>query len=92
MSSYLQSYNNQCIVHHAGSVSEVIIYLHQTQPCCPCDTIMHLYEVDSTGLRCPLSLSVAVRDGTTGQCEIPRDPRYPDCPGKVEVSHTIPHE
>ncbi|XP_031419477.1 alpha-1,6-mannosylglycoprotein 6-beta-N-acetylglucosaminyltransferase B isoform X2 [Clupea harengus] len=26
----------------------------------------------------------AVRDGTTGQCEIPRDPRYPDCPGKVE--------
>ncbi|KAL2087204.1 hypothetical protein ACEWY4_018263 [Coilia grayii] len=26
----------------------------------------------------------AVRDGTTGQCEVPRDPRYPDCSSKVE--------
>ncbi|XP_063050601.1 alpha-1,6-mannosylglycoprotein 6-beta-N-acetylglucosaminyltransferase B-like [Engraulis encrasicolus] len=25
-----------------------------------------------------------VRDGSTGQCEVPRDPRYPDCPSKVE--------
>ncbi|XP_063051737.1 alpha-1,6-mannosylglycoprotein 6-beta-N-acetylglucosaminyltransferase B-like [Engraulis encrasicolus] len=23
-------------------------------------------------------------DGSTGQCEVPRDPRYPDCPSKVE--------
>ena len=29
---------------------------------------------------------LAVRDGTAGQCEVPRDPRYPDCPGKVDVS------
>ncbi|XP_019905432.2 alpha-1,6-mannosylglycoprotein 6-beta-N-acetylglucosaminyltransferase B isoform X4 [Esox lucius] len=26
----------------------------------------------------------AVRDGSSGQCEVPRDPRYPDCPGKVD--------
>ncbi|XP_030208543.1 alpha-1,6-mannosylglycoprotein 6-beta-N-acetylglucosaminyltransferase B [Gadus morhua] len=26
----------------------------------------------------------AMRDGTSGQCEVPRDPRYPDCPGKVD--------
>uniref|UniRef100_W5N7B0 alpha-1,6-mannosyl-glycoprotein 6-beta-N-acetylglucosaminyltransferase n=1 Tax=Lepisosteus oculatus TaxID=7918 RepID=W5N7B0_LEPOC len=25
-----------------------------------------------------------VRDGITGQCEIPKDPRFPDCPSKVE--------
>uniref|UniRef100_A0A3P8XUC3 alpha-1,6-mannosyl-glycoprotein 6-beta-N-acetylglucosaminyltransferase n=1 Tax=Esox lucius TaxID=8010 RepID=A0A3P8XUC3_ESOLU len=25
-----------------------------------------------------------VRDGSSGQCEVPRDPRYPDCPGKVD--------
>ncbi|XP_042158456.1 alpha-1,6-mannosylglycoprotein 6-beta-N-acetylglucosaminyltransferase B-like isoform X1 [Oncorhynchus tshawytscha] len=26
----------------------------------------------------------AVRDGSSGQCEVPRDPHYPDCPGKVD--------
>ncbi|GLD60559.1 alpha-1,6-mannosylglycoprotein 6-beta-N-acetylglucosaminyltransferase B-like protein [Lates japonicus] len=25
-----------------------------------------------------------VRDGTLGQCEIPKDPRYPDCPSKMD--------
>ncbi|XP_019905435.2 alpha-1,6-mannosylglycoprotein 6-beta-N-acetylglucosaminyltransferase B isoform X6 [Esox lucius] len=25
-----------------------------------------------------------MRDGSSGQCEVPRDPRYPDCPGKVD--------
>lgn len=28
----------------------------------------------------------AVRDGTSNQCEVPRDPRFPECPGKVDVS------
>lgn len=31
----------------------------------------------------------ALRDGTSNQCEVPRDPRYPECPGKVDVSKTI---
>lgn len=38
------------------------------------------------------------RDGTLGQCEVPKDPRYPDCPSKMDVSlhislwvQTIPH-
>ncbi|XP_036399461.1 alpha-1,6-mannosylglycoprotein 6-beta-N-acetylglucosaminyltransferase B [Megalops cyprinoides] len=26
----------------------------------------------------------AVRDGSSGQCEVPKDPRYPDCPSKVD--------
>ncbi|XP_019718228.1 alpha-1,6-mannosylglycoprotein 6-beta-N-acetylglucosaminyltransferase B-like [Hippocampus comes] len=26
----------------------------------------------------------AVRDGTSSQCEVPKDPRYPECPGKVD--------
>uniref|UniRef100_A0A674MMN1 alpha-1,6-mannosyl-glycoprotein 6-beta-N-acetylglucosaminyltransferase n=1 Tax=Takifugu rubripes TaxID=31033 RepID=A0A674MMN1_TAKRU len=26
----------------------------------------------------------ALRDGTSNQCEVPRDPRYPECPGKVD--------
>ncbi|KAG8014487.1 hypothetical protein GBF38_002972, partial [Nibea albiflora] len=26
----------------------------------------------------------AVRDGTSSQCEVPRDPRFPECPGKVD--------
>ncbi|XP_029621785.1 alpha-1,6-mannosylglycoprotein 6-beta-N-acetylglucosaminyltransferase B-like isoform X3 [Salmo trutta] len=25
-----------------------------------------------------------VKDGTTGQCEVPKDPHYPDCPSKVD--------
>ncbi|XP_061839933.1 alpha-1,6-mannosylglycoprotein 6-beta-N-acetylglucosaminyltransferase B-like [Nerophis lumbriciformis] len=25
-----------------------------------------------------------VRDGTSTQCDIPKDPRYPECPGKVD--------
>ncbi|KAM6957026.1 alpha-1,6-mannosylglycoprotein 6-beta-N-acetylglucosaminyltransferase B [Aplochiton taeniatus] len=25
-----------------------------------------------------------VKDGTSGQCDIPKDPRYPDCSGKVD--------
>ncbi|KAI1896719.1 hypothetical protein AGOR_G00097700 [Albula goreensis] len=25
-----------------------------------------------------------VRDGSSGQCEIPKDPHYPDCPSKVD--------
>ncbi|KAI3353064.1 hypothetical protein L3Q82_019629 [Scortum barcoo] len=25
-----------------------------------------------------------VRDGTSSQCEVPRDPRFPECPGKVD--------
>uniref|UniRef100_A0A672FS19 alpha-1,6-mannosyl-glycoprotein 6-beta-N-acetylglucosaminyltransferase n=1 Tax=Salarias fasciatus TaxID=181472 RepID=A0A672FS19_SALFA len=25
-----------------------------------------------------------VQDGTSSQCEVPRDPRYPECPGKVD--------
>ncbi|KAJ8363585.1 hypothetical protein SKAU_G00124160 [Synaphobranchus kaupii] len=25
-----------------------------------------------------------VRDGSSGQCEVPKDPRYPDCPSKVD--------
>uniref|UniRef100_A0A4W5PC63 alpha-1,6-mannosyl-glycoprotein 6-beta-N-acetylglucosaminyltransferase n=1 Tax=Hucho hucho TaxID=62062 RepID=A0A4W5PC63_9TELE len=25
-----------------------------------------------------------VKDGATGQCEVPKDPRYPDCPSKVD--------
>ncbi|XP_054614739.1 alpha-1,6-mannosylglycoprotein 6-beta-N-acetylglucosaminyltransferase B-like [Dunckerocampus dactyliophorus] len=28
--------------------------------------------------------SKRVRDGTFGQCDIPKDPRYPDCPGKMD--------
>ncbi|XP_046900204.1 alpha-1,6-mannosylglycoprotein 6-beta-N-acetylglucosaminyltransferase B [Hypomesus transpacificus] len=31
-----------------------------------------------------MAVNRAVRDGTAGQCEVPRDPRYPDCPGKVD--------
>ncbi|XP_037118589.1 alpha-1,6-mannosylglycoprotein 6-beta-N-acetylglucosaminyltransferase B-like isoform X1 [Syngnathus acus] len=26
----------------------------------------------------------ALRDGTSSQCEVPKDPRYPECPGKVD--------
>eukprot|EP00063_Salmo_salar_P074203 XP_014049038.1 PREDICTED: alpha-1,6-mannosylglycoprotein 6-beta-N-acetylglucosaminyltransferase B-like [Salmo salar] len=25
-----------------------------------------------------------VKDGTTGQCEVPKDPHHPDCPSKVD--------
>uniref|UniRef100_A0A671V9N8 alpha-1,6-mannosyl-glycoprotein 6-beta-N-acetylglucosaminyltransferase n=1 Tax=Sparus aurata TaxID=8175 RepID=A0A671V9N8_SPAAU len=25
-----------------------------------------------------------IRDGTSNQCEVPRDPRFPECPGKVD--------
>lgn len=28
----------------------------------------------------------AVAEGRRDQCEVPRDPKYPDCAGKVEVS------
>lgn len=34
---------------------------------------------------CPNCLS-AVVDGRRDQCEVPRDPKFPDCAGKVEVS------
>jgi len=27
-----------------------------------------------------------VRDGASSQCEVPRDSRFPECPGKVDVS------
>lgn len=27
-----------------------------------------------------------VKDGALGQCETPKDPRYPDCPSKMDVS------
>ncbi|CAG02677.1 unnamed protein product [Tetraodon nigroviridis] len=27
-----------------------------------------------------------VREGIFGQCETPKDPRYPDCPSKMDVS------
>lgn len=30
-----------------------------------------------------------IRDGTSNQCEVPRDPRFPECPGKVDVSVSI---
>ncbi|XP_019723891.1 alpha-1,6-mannosylglycoprotein 6-beta-N-acetylglucosaminyltransferase B-like [Hippocampus comes] len=30
--------------------------------------------------------SKKVREGTLGQCDIPKDPHYPDCPGKMDVS------
>uniref|UniRef100_A0A673CXE8 alpha-1,6-mannosyl-glycoprotein 6-beta-N-acetylglucosaminyltransferase n=1 Tax=Sphaeramia orbicularis TaxID=375764 RepID=A0A673CXE8_9TELE len=30
------------------------------------------------------TLFSAVRDGTSSQCEVPRDPRFPECPGKVD--------
>ncbi len=33
-----------------------------------------------------LSFSSTGRDGVTGQCEVPKDPRYPDCASKVDVS------
>ncbi len=33
-----------------------------------------------------LTVLSAVRDGTSSQCEVPRDPRFPECPGKVDVS------
>uniref|UniRef100_A0A3P8UT14 alpha-1,6-mannosyl-glycoprotein 6-beta-N-acetylglucosaminyltransferase n=2 Tax=Cynoglossus semilaevis TaxID=244447 RepID=A0A3P8UT14_CYNSE len=28
--------------------------------------------------------SRTVRDGTSSQCEVPREPRFPECPGKVD--------
>ncbi|KAI2666641.1 Alpha-1,6-mannosylglycoprotein 6-beta-N-acetylglucosaminyltransferase B [Labeo rohita] len=28
------------------------------------------------------------RDGVTGQCEVPKDPRYPDCASKVDMAPT----
>lgn len=31
----------------------------------------------------------AARDGASGQCEIPKDSRYPDCPSKVDVSSHV---
>ncbi|KAG7491657.1 hypothetical protein MATL_G00006390 [Megalops atlanticus] len=31
-----------------------------------------------------MAASRAVRDGSSGQCEVPKDPRYPDCPSKVD--------
>uniref|UniRef100_A0A8C2X1V9 alpha-1,6-mannosyl-glycoprotein 6-beta-N-acetylglucosaminyltransferase n=1 Tax=Cyclopterus lumpus TaxID=8103 RepID=A0A8C2X1V9_CYCLU len=31
-----------------------------------------------------LQRSVASREGTLGQCEIPKDPRYPDCSSKMD--------
>ncbi len=33
-----------------------------------------------------LNVLSAVRDGSSSQCEVPRDPRFPECPGKVDVS------
>lgn len=33
-----------------------------------------------------LSFSSAGRDGVIGQCEVPKDPGYPDCASKVDVS------
>jgi len=33
-----------------------------------------------------LSFLRAGREGTLGQCEIPKDPRYPDCTSKMDVS------
>ena len=32
------------------------------------------------------SLFPPVREGVFGQCETPKDPRYPDCPSKMDVS------
>ncbi|XP_036426054.1 alpha-1,6-mannosylglycoprotein 6-beta-N-acetylglucosaminyltransferase B-like [Colossoma macropomum] len=31
-----------------------------------------------------MAASRVVRDGTSGQCDVPRDPHFPDCPGKVD--------
>ncbi|MCI4375824.1 hypothetical protein PGIGA_G00115200 [Pangasianodon gigas] len=31
-----------------------------------------------------MAASRVVRDGTSSQCEVPRDPRYPDCASKVD--------
>lgn len=36
--------------------------------------------------RCLSSLFPPVREGVFGQCETPKDPRYPDCPSKMDVS------
>ncbi|XP_073689304.1 alpha-1,6-mannosylglycoprotein 6-beta-N-acetylglucosaminyltransferase B [Garra rufa] len=35
-------------------------------------------------LKKSLSFSSTGRDGVTGQCEVPKDPRYPDCASKVD--------
>ncbi|XP_072539488.1 alpha-1,6-mannosylglycoprotein 6-beta-N-acetylglucosaminyltransferase B-like [Salminus brasiliensis] len=35
-------------------------------------------------LKNSMAASRVVRDGTSGQCDVPRDPRFPDCPGKVD--------
>ncbi|KAM6972584.1 alpha-1,6-mannosylglycoprotein 6-beta-N-acetylglucosaminyltransferase B-like [Aplochiton taeniatus] len=35
-------------------------------------------------LQSSMAAGKALRDGTSGQCDVPRDPRYPDCPGKVD--------
>ncbi|XP_076871967.1 alpha-1,6-mannosylglycoprotein 6-beta-N-acetylglucosaminyltransferase B-like [Brachyhypopomus gauderio] len=31
-----------------------------------------------------MAVSRVTHDGTAGQCDIPRDPHFPDCPGKVD--------
>uniref|UniRef100_A0AAR2L8K4 alpha-1,6-mannosyl-glycoprotein 6-beta-N-acetylglucosaminyltransferase n=1 Tax=Pygocentrus nattereri TaxID=42514 RepID=A0AAR2L8K4_PYGNA len=31
-----------------------------------------------------MAASRVVREGTSGQCDVPRDPHFPDCPGKVD--------
>lgn len=36
--------------------------------------------------KCLSSLFPPVREGIFGQCETPKDPRYPDCPSKMDVS------
>lgn len=52
---------------------------------CPADKNIYKWFITEGNIvtRCVFS---AVRDGTSSQCEVPRDPHYPECPGKVDVS------
>lgn len=36
--------------------------------------------------KCTIFFFCPVKEGAYGQCEIPKDPRYPDCSSKMDVS------
>lgn len=46
----------------------------------------HTFLFYDRWLTFPRGVFSAVRDGTSSQCEVPRDLRFPECLGKVDVS------
>uniref|UniRef100_A0A3Q2CFP4 alpha-1,6-mannosyl-glycoprotein 6-beta-N-acetylglucosaminyltransferase n=1 Tax=Cyprinodon variegatus TaxID=28743 RepID=A0A3Q2CFP4_CYPVA len=61
--------------HHSGEFRTAIPNLEQPFPY----DFNRCYELKHVFL-----LVSALRDGTASQCEVPRDSRFPECPGKVD--------